>query len=723
MRISPLLAFLPVLLLAEQPDPGRVTARRLNRTEYNNTVRDLLAIDFQPAADFPADDSGYGFDNIGDVLSLSPLLMEKYLAAAEKIAKTAILPPPLPTPTMVRHGRSENHLEGKAPGLLVSHHFPVEGDYSFVATVVFRPDPVRLVFSLDGQPYPATIVEDAADHWRTAEIRAHVPAGDHTLEAELIADGPHAPDPEFESGKSAKPLRDPMVGNIEIRGPYNPVTPPPSESYHRVFTCTDPAGPQSLTCARIDLANLARRAYRRPVTAAEVDALTGFVEMALHQGDNFDRGMQIALTAILVSPQFLFRIEHDPDPNKPAVHDTSQFELATRLSYFLWSSMPDEQLFELASKQELRKPQVLEAQVRRMLADPKTNALVDNFGAQWLELRNLDRTKPDPDRFPEFNDQLRSDMKRETELFFQSIISEDRSILDFIDAPYTFINARLAKFYGLPEMKGNQFQRVQLPPDSHRGGVITQAAVLTASSFPNRTSPVLRGKWILDNILNAPPPPPPPDVPNLDEKAVGSSASMRQQLEAHRSNPVCNSCHANMDPLGFGLENFDAIGRWRAKDGNFPIDATGRLPNGQTFDGPDALKQILLSGKTAFTKCLAEKLLTYGLGRGLEDYDQPAIQSIVTHTAASGYRFSALVDAIVTSRPFQKRRGERALTRTPVAPGPLAPAPVAQTAVTQTALAVAQTQVSQAAVVQKPVALMRAAPALVPAPGNPGTTP
>ena len=646
MRISPLLALFPIFVFAQQSHPAHVTARRLNRAEYNNTVRDLLAIDFQPAADFPADDSGYGFDNIGDVLSLSPVLMEKYLAAAEKIANAAIFPPPLPQATMVRHGRGETRGSLKAPGLIVSHRFPVEGDYTFVATLVSRPDPVRLSLTLDGQTYPSADVVDAADHWRTAEVHAHVSAGEHTLDAELIPDGPPAPDPDFESGKSKKPLRPTMVGNIEVRGPYNPVAPLTSESYRRVFICKDPAGPQSLPCARIDLENLARRAYRRPVTSADVDPLVHFVQMAREQGDSFEEGMQVAVTAILVSPHFLFRIE-------PSAQDISQFELATRLSYFLWSSMPDEELFQLAETDDLRKPPILQAQIRRMLADPKSKALVDNFGGQWLQLRALDRSQPDPDRFPKFTDSLRYDMKRETELFFQSIIREDRSILDFIDAPYTFVNARLAKFYDLPEVDSNQFQRVPLAPDSHRGGILTEAAILTASSFPTRTSPVLRGKWILENILNAPPPPPPPDVPNLDEKAIGSSASLRQQLEAHRANPACNACHASMDPLGFGLENYDAIGRWRTHDGESLIDATGRLPNGKTFDGPDGLKQILLSGKAAFTQCLAEKLLTYALGRGLEDYDQPAIQSIVTQTAASGYRFSALIEAIISSQPFQ----------------------------------------------------------------------
>ncbi len=678
----------PILAFADQPEPGHVTARRLNRAEYNNTVRDLLAVDFQPAADFPADDSGYGFDNIGDVLSLSPLLMEKYLAAAEKIAKAAILPPPLPQPTIARHYRGENRGSTKSPGLIVPHRFPVEGDYTIVVTLVYRPDPVRVVVSLDGQPYPSADVQDAADHWRTAEVHAHVSAGQHIIDSELIADGPRAPDPDFESGKSNKPLRAPMIGNIEIRGPYNPVKPPPSESYRRVFTCADPAGPQSLPCARVDLANLARRAYRRPVTSAEVDGLVHFVQMALDQGDSFERGMQVALTAILVSPHFLFRLERNPDPGNFAAHDISQFELATRLSYFLWSSIPDEELFQLAAKGELRKPEILQAQVRRMLADWKSKALVDNFGGQWLQLRNLDRIQPDPERFPKFDDNLRRDMKRETELFFESIIREDRSILDFIDAPYTFVNSRLAKFYGLPEIDSNQFQRVPLPPDSHRGGVITEAAVLTATSFPNRTSPVLRGKWILENVLNAPPPPPPPDVPNLDEKAVGSSASLRKQLEAHRTNPVCNACHASMDPLGFALENFDAIGRWRTQDGNFPIDATGRLPNGETFDGPDGLKQILLNDKTIFTQCLTEKLLTYALGRGLEDTGQPAIQSIMATTSAAGYKFSALVQAIVSTPVFQQMVPQPPVIRPPVAH-----------------------------------ALMRAAPALVPVPGSKGKTP
>lgn len=644
MRTYALLVLIAIGAPAQTADAGHVTARRLNRAEYNNTVRDLLAIDFQPAADFPADDFGSGFDNNGDVLSLSPLLMEKYLAAAETIAKAAVLPAPIPKPASVRHYRGENRGSLKSPGLLVLHHFPAEGDYTLVVSVGGRPDPLRIAFSLDRESLPAPKIERTVDNRGSIEIHIHETPGDHLLQAELVPDGPPVPDLEFESGRSKKPLREPSIAFIEIRGPYNAVAPPPPESHRRVFTCTDTSGPRSLACARIDLANLARRAYRRPVTDSEIDGLLRFVQTALQQGDSFDQGIQVALTAMLVSPHFLFRIERAPH---------SQFELATRLSYFLWSSIPDEQLFRLAKNGRLGDPDVLEAQVRRMLADTKARALVENFGAEWLQLRTLDQAQPDPNRFPGFDDALRRDMRRETELFFQSIIREDRSILDFIDARYTFANARLAKFYGLPAIDSNQFQRVPLPPGSHRGGVITQAAILTASSFPTRTSPVLRGKWILDNLLNAPPPPPPPDVPNLVENSAEAPAGMRRQLDAHRSNPVCNGCHAAMDPLGFGLENFDAIGRWRASDGDLPIDATGRLPNGKTFDGPDGLKQILLADKTIFTKCLAEKLMTYALGRNLEEYDQPAIESIVGKTAAAGYRFSALIQAIVSSAPFQ----------------------------------------------------------------------
>lgn len=652
------------LLLAAKTDPGRVTARRLNRYEYNNTVRDLLGIQFRPAADFPADDSGYGFDNNGDVLSLSPALMEKYLRAAEKIARATIPSASLPKATLKTHTRRDNRAEKETPGLTINHQFPAEGDYKVTIGAYGRPDPVRISLSLDGQPAGVHPVENTVDSWRPADFEIHLPFGEHSLASELVPDGLPLVDPVAdEKGNPVKPRHDPYIGFIQVRGPYNPTAPPPQESYRLVFRCGHAPGQHTLECARLNLADLARRAYRRPVDSRDVEGLMQFVEAAQQQGESIDHGMQVALEAILSSPRFLFRIERDWHPENPtAIHKIDQFELATRLSYFLWSSMPDDELFQLAATHRLRDREVLQAEIHRMLLDPKAQALVDNFGGQWLQTRNLDSLHPDPAKFPQFNDELRQSMKQETQLFFQSIVREDRSILDFLDANYTFLDERLASFYGIAGVTGKEFRRVELPAGSHRGGVVTQASVLTVSSYAARTSPVLRGKWILENILNTPPPPPPPNVPNLDQTAIGSSATARQQMEQHRANPACRSCHARMDPLGFGLENYNAIGQWRTHEGNLLIDATGTLPNGRTFDGPDGLKALLVQDKTAFAKCLAEKLLIYALGRGLEDYDRPAIENIVTRAASNGYKFSTFINEIVTSAPFQMRRGERAKT-------------------------------------------------------------
>jgi hypothetical protein len=382
--------------------------------------------------------------------------------------------------------------------------------------------------------------------------------------------------------------------------------------------------------------------------------------MARRNGDSFEEGLCLSLQAILVSPHFLFRIEKDAAAlSADNSHPISQHELASRLSYFLWSSMPDEELLGCADQGTLRKPAVLTAQVRRMLKDPKSRALVENFGGQWLELRRLESAKPDREIFPQFSEYLRMSMRRETEMFFESIVREDRSILDFISGDYTFLNEQLARFYKIPDVKGPEFRRVALTGDTPRGGILTQASVLTVSSYATRTSPVLRGKWILENLLNAPPPPPPPDVPNLDESKVASSASLRLQLEEHRKNVTCASCHSRMDPLGFGLENFDAIGGWRAEDGKQPIDASGTLPDGRSFKGAKELKAILQEDRNAFAECLTEKLLTYALGRGLERYDSPTVKKISSRLPNSNYRFSSLVLEIVNSMPFQKRRGEK----------------------------------------------------------------
>jgi hypothetical protein len=448
------------------------------------------------------------------------------------------------------------------------------------------------------------------------------------------------------------------VDHFEIIGPYDPHARPLTESHQRIFLCGHAPGQHGPECARRIVAALARRAYRRPVGDAEVEKLARFVNLAQQNGDSFEQGVRIALEAILVSPHFLFRIENDPDPNgAAAAHRIDDYELAARLSYFLWSSMPDEELFRLAGERKLHRPEALRAQVHRMLLDKRSVALVDNFAGQWLELRNLDSVKPDPDRFPNFDEELRKAMREETRLFFEAVIHEDRSILDFIDGKYTFLNERLAKHYGIPGVVGPEFRRVALTGDE-RSGVLTQASVLTVSSYPTRTSPVLRGKWILENILNDPPPPPPPGVANLKEEAIGTTMSLRQQLEQHRANPACAACHTRMDPLGFGLENYDAVGQWRTQDGKFAIDAAGTLPGGRSFHGPGELKGILRADRDAFARCLTEKLLTYALGRGLERYDRPAVNLIEQRLAASDYRFSRLVLEIVESLPFGMRHGE-----------------------------------------------------------------
>ena len=647
-----------------KPDPGRVTAHRLNRVEYNNTIRDLVGVNFKPAADFPADDSGYGFDNIGDVLSLSPVLMEKYLAAAGKIARQAIVADPPPKPTRERI----DHLpvaaeEQPARDLAGKHEFPVEGDYVVRGLVGGRHDAELITLWLDGKQiktFPVTTDDEAP---RVGELRLHITAGSHELKATLLHDDsrPDAqPDPadvKVEE-KNKRRIRDPYVDHFEINGPYNPHARPLTESHKRIFICGHAPAQHKPECARMIVAELARRAYRRPVTTAEVNALVRFVNMAQQNGDSFEQGVRVALEAMLVSPHFLFRIESDPDPNNPvASHRLDDYELASRLSYFLWSSMPDAKLFRLAGERKLHKPDVIEAEVRRLLLDPKSVALVDNFAGQWLELRNLDSLKPDPDRFPNFDESLRQAMKQETRLFFEAVVHEDRSILDFIDGKFTYLNERLAKHYGIPGITGPEFRRVELTGDE-RSGILTQASVLTVSSYPTRTSPVLRGKWVLENFLNDPPPPPPPGVPNLNEAAIGTTASMRQQLEQHRANPACATCHNRMDPLGFGLENYDAVGHWRTQDGKFPVDAAGTLPGGRSFRSPMELKAILKTDRDAFARCVTEKLLTYALGRGLERYDKPAVNLICSRLAANDYRFSGLVLGIVESLPFQMRHGE-----------------------------------------------------------------
>ena len=644
-------------------DPGRVTARRLNRNEYSNTIRDLLGVDFRAENYFPTDDSGDGFDNIGEVLTVSTVLMENYMSAAERIARWAMSTELPPEPIVDEYRRREGKIRRVDPSTIEAvHRVEYAGEYTVrIGLPGERPDgrPVTLNLWMDGERIHSMPVETRPsglvyfNPYSEEDMRVYLPEGDHVFRAGFTDDdfiGTLDSDDVYNNRTNK------FLDSIIFIGPF------PSdvekESRERILVCEPASG---RACVERIVATLARRAYRRPVTAADVGGLVRFVDMALDDGHTVERGLELAIQAMLVSPHFLFRIEHDPDPEDPsAVHAVSEVELASRLSYFLWSSMPDDELLDLAEAGRLREPGVLDAQVARMLADPRSEALAGNFAGQWLEVRNLGVVEPDPDRFPEWNPDLRDAMRTETTLFFEHILRENRPLTEFLDAGYTFLNEGLARFYGIDGVAGPRFRKVDLTPAQRveRGGILSQASVLTVSSYPNRTSPVIRGKYILTNILGTPPPPPPPDVPVLDEAAVGTTGSMRQQLEAHRANPTCASCHARMDPLGFGLENYDAIGRWRTADGNFPVDADGTLPNGRTFSGPAEMRSVLESQLPEFSRTLTEKMLTFALGRGLRGYDGPAVTSINRALEADGYRFRTLIREIVLSLPFQSRRGE-----------------------------------------------------------------
>ncbi|HEY7512672.1 MAG TPA: DUF1592 domain-containing protein [Vicinamibacteria bacterium] len=704
---------------ARPADPGRVTARRLNRTEYNHTVRDLLGVTLRPADEFPQDDAGYGFDNIADVLSLSPVLMEKYMAAAERLARAAVfgaadlkptlarLQPPLARIDPDTRPLHVYDVDGLSlPNALhVTHRFPVEAEYLFrVVLAGQRPaasEPLKVALWVDGRRVEVqeldpdgagSFYDDRQDFsGKTREFRTRIAPGEHWIAASIVGlfhglpAGYGGPEPskrppfvlEFkprpgltperlaearrrfeERLKDVAPANDARVRHFEIVGPFEPAKGPSRDSLRKLYACGHLGQGHAPACLRRNVAALARRAYRRPVAPAETAPLLRLAEAAREQGDSFEEALSLAVQAMLVSPDFLFRIEKDPRP--PATtRRVSPHELASRLSYFLWASMPDESLLRAADDGSLRQAAVLRAQVRRMLQDPKASALVEAFGGQWLQFRALESLSPDRERFPTFDSHLRLAMKRETELFLEAVVREDRSVLDLIDAPYTFVNERLARHYGIGGVKGQEFRKVYLPSAANRGGVLGHASVLAVSSYPNRTSPVLRGKWILENLLAAPPPDPPAGTPRLDEAKIGAGMSLRQQMEAHRSNATCAACHQRMDPLGFALENYDAIGAWRGQDGEFAIDASGRLPDGRSFTGPSGMRAVLKQDRDAFALAVTEKMLTYALGRGLERYDKRAIKDIARGLAARDYRFSALVDEIVTSAPFQMRRKDR----------------------------------------------------------------
>jgi mono/diheme cytochrome c family protein len=644
---------------AATPNPGAPVLHRLNRAEYANAIRDLLALDVDVTTLLPADDAAEGFDNIADVLVASPALIEGYVSAAMKISRQAIgdmtmLPARTVYEAPAGLDQSE-HVEGlpigTRGGLIVTHNFPLDAEYEFeiAAGAGFgfgrrssTAPPPELVLTFDGEPAPT---EDPR------RFTARMPAGPVQIGVAL-ADRAHADGVEdFYAG----PPRVAGVSQLTIIGPHNATGPGESPSRREIFSCRPASPADEEPCAREILARLATSAFRRPVSedGEEVDFLMGVYAEGRDRG-GFEAGVERALAQLLIDPRFLFRIEETPDglPDG-AAYRISDLALASRLSFFLWSSIPDTELIETASEGRLSEPDTLRAEVERMLADPRAHALVDNFAGQWLHLRELEAVEPDT---PAWDENLRRSLKRETELLFETIMSEDRSILELLDADYTFLDERLAQHYGVPGVRGSYFRRVALADDSPRRGLLGQGSVLTVTSVANRTSPVIRGAWILENILGSPPPPPPPGVEtDLDNQAASQASTLRARLEAHRADAVCASCHNIMDPIGLSLENFDLIGAWREVDAGEPIDATGALVDGTPLDGPADLRRALLDRSASFVGVATEKLMTYALGRGLEHYDMPAVRAVVASAAEDDYRFSSLIYGVVTSEPFMMR--------------------------------------------------------------------
>jgi mono/diheme cytochrome c family protein len=675
-----------------KPNPGRASIHRLNRTEYGNAIRDLLALDIDVTELLPADDESNGFDNIADVLKLSPSLLEQYLAASRKISSMAVGNPSQPAVTqryaMPPDISQEDHIDGlplgTRGGMLIHHLFPLDGEYDFrvfllrniVGYMKGLEWPHQLEITVDGERvFLAPVGGEEDNKMSDANFAAAADTIDARLKTRVsVKAGPHDVGVAFIRKNSAKydePLeahtRDhdlqnmngiPLIEHMDITGPYEPTGPGDTPSRRRIFSCRPASAAEEAVCAKKILSTLARRAYRQPLSDADIDLLLSFYQSGRKAG-NFDAGVENALAFLLTAPKFLFRTESDSTTVAPgAPHRVTDLELASRLSFFLWSSIPDDELLNMASQGKLKDPAVLDQQVRRMLADRRSDALVRNFAGQWLYLRNLPNSKPDGHEFPNFDDNLRQAFRRETELFFESIMRENRSIVDLLTANYTFVNERLARHYGIPNVYGSRFRRVTLT-DQTRMGLLGQGSILTVTSYPNRTSPVLRGKWILENILGTPPPPPPPNVPPLKENDDTSKPrSVRELLEEHRKNPACAGCHAVMDPLGFSLENFDGIGEWRTKDHSGPIDASGQLADGTKVEGPVTLRQAVLKHPEQFARTVTEKLLTYALGRGLESYDMPVVRGIVRDAGRNEYKFSSLIMGIVKSTPFQMRKGQ-----------------------------------------------------------------
>ena len=682
------------------PNPGRPPVHRLNRLEYANAIRDLFGFEIDGRAMLPADDSGYGFDNIADVLTVSPGLLERYLLAATKISRLAVGDPSMRASvttyevgnqTLGQDDRMSEALPfGSRGGIAVRHHFPLDGEYrvkfflqrSDVAdsNMVRGHDVTNLIDVRLDRKHVETFeigssdiqtrqyfAEDYAPD-ATAEARFVATAGMHVVGVSLNKDTWNIPgvgvsrlpltSVAFNRGRisSANSGRiDMTIQKVFIAGPFDGQRPVTSPAYQRLFVCQPASAAEEAPCARRILSTVARRAYRRPVTEADVATLLDFYQLGRRDG-TFETGIRAALERLLVDVNFLFRLEQDPATASPGrAYALSDVALASRLSFFLWSSIPDDELLTLAEQGRLRDPGVLGAQARRMLADARATVMARNFFDQWLYLRNIDTHTPNKNLFPEFDENLRQAFRQETALFLQSQIQEDRSVLELLTADYTFVNERLARHYGIPDVLGSHFRRVSLPADSPRRGLLGQGSVLTVTSYADRTSVVVRGTFVLQNLLGIPPPPPPPNVPDLDETEV--KGSLRQRMEQHRANPVCATCHSLIDPPGFALESFDAVGKFRTMDGGTPIDASGVLVDGTTFDGPASFRTALLtSQKDAFLTTLTEKLVTYAVGRGVEYYDMPAVRRILREAEADDYHWSTLILAIVKSTPFQMRR-------------------------------------------------------------------
>jgi mono/diheme cytochrome c family protein len=677
---------------AAHPNPGHATVRRMNRTEYANAVRDLLGLNVDFSKDMPADDTGYGFDNIADVLTVSPTLMDRYITVAGRISRLATGQSSrkiITTDYKVPKDLFVNGFGVAAYNERASDDLPLDsrggGAFKFYA-------PYDATYTIQVFLNANTSEEGEINSLNRFEVKVPLKAGLRTIGAsfpkQLALDehvvpksvlGPRVPAaapvpipldvqvdgarvqrlmvPSVATGPNVSQsfyLRDVM--QISVVGPYDVKGAGDTPSRRKIFICRPSAELPEAACADKILTALAHHAYRRPVTAADVAPLMKIYDEG-RKGTDFDRGIEAALEAVLVSPSFLFMRENDPSHSKPGdVHRISDVELAQRLSFFLWSSIPDDALLAVAEQGRLHNPAVLKAQVTRMLADPRAKALTENFAGQWLYLRRLEYQKPDRRAFPDFDQRLRDAMQTETEMFFDGVVRENRSALDFLDANYTYLNQRLAEHYGVPGIYGTTFRKVDLDPALHRGGLLGQGAILTVTSYNNRTSVVLRGKWILENLLAAAPPPPPPLVPSLDDAKNGKKMTVREQMELHRKNPVCASCHTKMDPLGFSLENYDAVGAWRTGYAGQLVDASAVLPDGTKFEGPKGLQDILLSRKDQFIEAMTERLMTYALARGVESYDMPAVRQVRYQASQDDYRMQSIILGIVQSVPFSMRR-------------------------------------------------------------------